>query len=267
MNRLKLNEPARRNLKKALLLIVFCLLAASLSSAEVFKIKQLLPKTRRITAYDKKEGKFLWQSEIKSEIIADGKMLYLLENGTGIYGKDRKYKTWHSDAYYHLEKERLIPYQAKLVYKDQAGKTVETMERYYYPKEKKVVGKVDDKVKEFEDKEDLIDEDLLGVALLNYPFEERRDFVFHLLTNEPVIYKMTIKFLGNETLNVGGKSVDCYKLQMIPDLGALNIFGAFVPKTYFWYKTSFPHDFVRYEGLESGLNTPYIVMEADKVWP
>ncbi len=85
-----------------------------------------------------------------------------------------------------------------------------------------------------------------------------------MLTDEPAFYNMTLVNKGVEPVDVGGKTIDCYKIQMIPDLGFLGIFAPFVPKTYFWYRVASPHDFIRYEGLESGLNTPYIVMQSQK---
>ena len=99
---------------------------------------------------------------------------------------------------------------------------------------------------------------------MSYPFDRKSDFIFPMLTNEPAYYSMTLVNKGIDTLTVNGATIECYKLQMIPDLGFLGIFAPFVPKTYFWYKAASPHEFVRYEGLESGLNTPYIVMQAQE---
>jgi len=188
-------------------------------------------------------------------------MLYIAEDGSGIYGKDRKYKSWHSDAYYKFKNLVPLPYQTKLVYKDENGRLLQTIEKFYGQPGNKVVFRSNGKDQSFDMKDDLIDREILGAALANYPFAEKRDLLFHLLTNEPKIYPMTVKYIGMENLKLGEKTVACHKIQMIPDLGALNIFGAFVPKTYFWYKTDEPYDFIRYEGLESGLGTPYIVIE------
>lgn len=246
-----------------LVFVLITCVALSLCMAETIDIKYLSKGVKNEKAFEKSSGKFLWQSAAKAERFTDkGKpMLYITENGSGIYGKDKRYKTWSSEAYYNFRGLVAVPYQTKLVYKDKSGSVLQTIEKIYDVEGKRAVCRIDGKDQGFTMNDDLIDKEVLGTALANYPFSEKRDLVFHLLTNEPKIYPMTIKYIGQEDLKLGDKTVACYKIQMIPDLGALNIFGAFVPKTYFWYTVDEPHDFMRYEGLESGMGTPYIVIE------
>ncbi|MFA6169957.1 MAG: hypothetical protein WCW67_00435 [Candidatus Margulisiibacteriota bacterium] len=245
--------------------LIICLFLAAAAGAEVFKITDPILEPKKNLAYDKASGKTLWRSTIKVTKFSDkGKdFLYITENGSGTYGQDRKEKNWDSQAYYFYDGSTAVPYQGKLIFKSPAGKILQTVERSF-DREGKILFRSNGKDTLFDRQGDLIDKDLLGLALSHYPFAEKRDFTFHLLTNEPKIYPMTIKYLGEETLLIGGKEIVAYKLQMIPDLGALNIFGAFVPKTYFWFTKNEPHDFLRYEGLESGLGTPYIVIEAER---
>jgi hypothetical protein len=252
--------------KTAVILLLFCFVFASISQAEVFQFKYMRKGKEVLKARDKGSGKPLWQSVFQSQKTEHkGKsFLYLKEEGSGIYGKDKKFKSWIAEAYYRLEGTRAVPYQTKLVYKDQKGKTLQTVTKYYDPEKKKAICSINGKEKEFKFTEDLVDKEILGTALQNYPFEEKRDVVFHLLTNEPTLYKITVKYRGKEKIKVEGEEILCHKVQMIPDLGLLNVFGAFVPKTYFWYKATPPYDFVRYEGLESGLGTPYIVLESSE---
>jgi hypothetical protein len=249
--------------KIRLILTIVVLFCASLSYAEMFEFTNIAEGSQCVRAWEKSSGKDLWQNTIVTQIVShEGKdFLYIEEKGAGIYGKDKKYKTWLSQAYYQVQGARVTPYQTRLVYKDKKGKTIQTIEKFYDQKERKVICEVNGRQKKFDFKADLVDKELLGTAVRNYPFNERRDLVFHLLTNEPTLYKITLKHQVEETLIIDSRMVKCHKLRMIPDLGALSIFGAFVPKTYFWYTAEKPHEFVRYEGLESGLGTPYIVME------
>lgn len=234
---------------------------ANLAGAEIFKIKYIDEGSRSLETKDKSGDKLLWQSQVKlGKTESEGKTyVYVTEDGTGIYGGNKNYNSWHSEAYYYFGKEKLTPYQTNLVFKDKNGKVVRTINKFYDPERKKAICTIDGKTKEFDLKDDLIDKEMLGTALQNYPFEEKRDFVFHLLTNEPTLYKITIKYRGRESLKALNREIECHKLEMIPDLGVLNIFGVFVPKTYFWYKADFPHEFLKYEGLDGGLGTPYVV--------
>lgn len=250
-------------------LLVSCFFAVSLSYAEVFEINYMRKGTETLKAREKSSGKDLWQSKILTQKMEHKgeTYLYIKEEGAGIYGKDKKYKSWVSEAYYTFKEKRATPYQTKLVYRDGKGKIIHTVNKYYDLGKKKVICRVNGEEKVFKFKNDLIDKELLGTALQNYPFDEKRDVAFYLLTNEPTLYKITVKYRGQETIKVGKSMVKCHKLQMIPDLGLLNLLGAFVPKTYFWYKTTMPYSYVRYEGLESGLGTPYIVLDSPSVNP
>jgi hypothetical protein len=247
-----------------LLILLLSFFFSSISSAEIFQINNMRRGKEGLRARDKASGKDLWKSVIDVQKIKHegNPYLYIKEEGAGIYGKDKKYKSWVSEAYYLFKDGRATPYQTKLIYKDREGKTLQTVTKIYDPETKKAVVQLNGDEKQFDFEEDLIDKELLGTALQNYPFDERRDVEFHLLTNEPTRYKITVKYRGKEKIKVGGEEIECHKLQMIPDLGLLNVFGAFVPKTYFWYKIDPPHDYVKYEGLESGLGTPYIILES-----
>jgi hypothetical protein len=84
----------------------------------------------------------------------------------------------------------------------------------------------------------------------------------HMLSNEPNLYDVTIEPRGMERVKTSGGDVDCYKLELVPHLGLLNLVKVFYPKTYFWFQVTEPHAWVRYQGLENGPGSPEIVMEA-----
>jgi len=232
--------------------------AAGFSSAELFNIQNIDYGKANLKAIDKATGNVLWQCVLN--VQRGNGFVFSEEKGEGIWGKDRAYKTWDSRAYFKLEGTRLIPYQIEIVIRDKNGKIVQSTRKTYDLKNQTVYCIFNGRSKVINFDDDLIDKEQMGVCVSNYDFEAKKDMVFHLLTNEPTRYKMTLKYLGAETVD----NVACHKLQLIPDLGALNVIGAFVPKTYFWMEAAPPHDFVRYEGLESGLGTPYIVMEKSR---
>jgi hypothetical protein len=83
-----------------------------------------------------------------------------------------------------------------------------------------------------------------------------------MLSNEPKLYDVTIESRGTEHVRTSSGEVDCYKLELVPHLGLLNIVKVFYPKTYFWFRVAEPHNWVRYQGLENGPGSPEIIMEA-----
>ena len=246
-----------------LLLLITGFFLIGTGYSEIFRVSHLAEKPKLIKAYNKDDGKYLWQSVTKSSTKEiNGKVvLKITEDCRGLWGGSHE-RTWKAECYYYLENKKAIPDHASLVFYDAEGNTVEVIEKRYSLKDKRVYCVKNGDRKEFDLEDDLIDKEALGTCLMNYPYDRKNDFEFHMMTNEPSHYKMTMVNKGTETIKINGRAIECYKLQMIPDLGFLGIFAPFVPKTYFWYRVEPPHDFVRYEGLESGLNTPYIVMEA-----
>lgn len=252
-------------MKKISMILLLCLTLVTTAYAEIFNIIYVSKKPTNITTYNKDSGKMVWRSRNTAATFkADGKSyIRIVEDGSGQYGNDKKYKTWRSESIYLYQNNTIIPQSSRLEFKDKDGVVVNLLSTVYDQKTKTVKCAMLNEKKEFELKEGMLDKNGLGVALENYPFERKNDFIFPMLTDEPAFYNMTLVNRGTEELTVNSRTIECYKIQMIPDLGFLGIFAPFVPKTYFWYKAAFPHDFVRYEGLESGLNTPYIVMKAE----
>jgi len=65
-----------------------------------------------------------------------------------------------------------------------------------------------------------------------------------------------LKIKGKETLNINGKSYDCWKVKV----GMKGVLGAIFPKSYFWYSVDSPHYLVRSE--VAGLpGSPKIILE------
>lgn len=102
-----------------------------------------------------------------------------------------------------------------------------------------------------------------GIAgILSYlPFEQASTVKAHLLSNEPKLYDVSLEPRGKETISAASGRVECYKIEVVPHLGLLNLFRPILPKTYFWFAVAQPHRWVRFQGLEAGPGSPEIVME------
>ena len=101
----------------------------------------------------------------------------------------------------------------------------------------------------------------IGVALSSLPFDPPRPFSAHLLTNAPTLYAVTLEPRGRGRVKTPAGEFECYKVELVPHLGLLNLFQVFAPKSYFWFTVAPPHVWVRYQGPESGLGTPQVIME------
>jgi hypothetical protein len=250
---------------KKLLFVIMCCIVSLPCYCEQFNVASVYTKPVHIKVYNKDNSNYLWHYIAEARTFeSNGNTMIEVTEKCGGKWNNKEQLTWEADSYYTYNDNKVVPDHATLTFYDMKGNIADKLDKKYSLKDKKVYCLKNGDKKEYDFEEDLIDKEVLGTCLMNYPYDREKDFEFHFMTNEPAHYKMTMVNKGKDTLKINGKDIECYKLQMIPDLGMLGFVGAFVPKTYFWYKTAAPHEFVRYEGLESGLNTPYIYMEADQ---
>jgi hypothetical protein len=102
-------------------------------------------------------------------------------------------------------------------------------------------------------------EGLAGVLrFANVP--KSRSLSAHVLTNEPEVYSVSFEWRDEERVTTPAGEFNCYKVEMVPHLGLLNVVRPFIQKTYFWFTVAAPYNWIRYQGPESGPGTPEVVM-------
>lgn len=112
----------------------------------------------------------------------------------------------------------------------------------------------------------LVVEGIAGV-LRFLPFDGATSFPAHVLSNEPRLYSVNFEMRGQERVKTPAGEFAAYKVQMVPQLGVLNVVRSFFSKAFFWFTVKPPHFWVRYEGPENGPGTPDIIMELDRSSP
>ncbi|MCI0481803.1 MAG: DUF3108 domain-containing protein [Candidatus Dadabacteria bacterium] len=223
-----------------------------------------------ITSY--KEGGTRWKATwTLDEFIENGELkvrLVLSAQGiTNPFTRDMKWvsvSVWKSGTAF-------TPVEASTEVKDMQGKLVMT-ERKTVDESTGTVTLVrkdyenDGSIHEsFEPDRDLLIVEGIVLALRSLPFGTDDTAKAQFLTNEPDLYNVEFKQKGRETIKTSGGEVECYKVELVPKLGALNVFKIFFPKTYFWFTVAPPHKWLRYEGLENDRDSPEVVMEAVSV--
>jgi len=84
---------------------------------------------------------------------------------------------------------------------------------------------------------------------------------FYLISDKGQLYKINIKDMGLETLEISGEKIKAKKLRLIPELGLLTgIAKSLIPPTFIWYSEKEPYDWLQYEGLETGIGSAYIII-------
>ena len=118
----------------------------------------------------------------------------------------------------------------------------------------------------------------LSSVLKGLPFHREKNHFIHLEVNNKDVFKMKLKIVGRETINVPAGSFDCIKVKMKADTksiiaseaplikAAAPFISLFVPTHHFWFTDDENHTFVKFEGVEGGsVFVRDIVMELEDI--
>ena len=114
----------------------------------------------------------------------------------------------------------------------------------------------------------------LAYLLRGYPFEAEPtigvDFLMSAGEDNGVFdFDIFVRFIDIETLSVGEKQVECYKLELrFRASGIMRVLNGMMPKTYFWYSVEPPHILIAYEGSSGPPGAPkrYVKIEDYSGW-
>lgn len=218
-------------------------------------------------------GKEVWTAQWSMEPSTEkGRpAVHFTETGRGRLSAYPLPVSWTLDAVW-LADERFYPIRFEKTITDNSGRTIATERKTFDDRKGVVQFELKRAGQSSESKQLPAPPDTLaieGVAgILRYlPFDHWRSFRVHLLTNEPQLYRMKIEMRGKERVKTPAGEFDCFKIELVPQLGALGVFRSLLPKTFFWFSAAAPHFWVRYEGPESGRGSPQIVMELKSYEP
>jgi hypothetical protein len=76
-----------------------------------------------------------------------------------------------------------------------------------------------------------------------------------MVSEEPNVYDIELRLLDKETIEVNGRKVTAYRLSIDPYLGLFGFVKVFLPKAYAWHSAGPKREWLRYAGLEGGINS------------
>lgn len=83
---------------------------------------------------------------------------------------------------------------------------------------------------------------------------------FYLISEKAQLYRINIKDMGIETIELPAGKIRAIKLRLVPELGLLTgIAKSLIPPTFVWYSEKEPYDWLQYEGLETGVGSTHII--------
>jgi Protein of unknown function (DUF3108) len=190
--------------------------------------------------------------------------VHFTEVGRGQYSGFTGQVSWKTDAFWAADRA-LQPLRSEKIVRDANGRVIDTERKIFDPAkgtvhfERQWEGQSE--ARQFSVPSDTLEPEGIAGVLRFLPFEHLRSESIHLFTNEPRLYEMKAELRGRDQVKTASGEYECYKIELVPQLGALNVLHALLPKAYFWFTVAPPHFWVRYEGPENGAGTPHITME------
>jgi hypothetical protein len=197
--------------------------------------------------------------------------VHFTEVGRGQYSGFTEPVSWTTDALWSADRV-FHPLRFEKTVKNSSGKVIATERKIFDPAkgtvdfERKREGYAAETRREATPPDTLAPEGIVGIMRF-LPFDHWQTTKVHLFSSEPKLYEMKIEMKGREHVTTPAGDFDCYKIELVPQLGALNLVKGLFPKAIFWFTVAPPHFWVRYEGPESGAGTPRVVMELKTYQP
>jgi hypothetical protein len=241
-------------------------------SSESMGVPQMGKKEEGSFATYYKEGGKRWEGKWTMEKYEEEgeTKVRIVMNARGLTSPFSKDMEWEAVSVWKEAEGKFVPVEAETVFKDTGG-NVKMTENVTVDESgggvlftRKDHDGGESTTETFEAPPELLVVDGMVVALRALPFASGDTFETEFLSNEPEMYDVEFKQKGIEVIKTPEGEIECYKVELVPKLGVLNVFKVFFPKTYFWFTKAPPHRWVRYEGLEKGRDTPHVIMEVTR---
>lgn len=255
-------------MKKHIISILFIFfICANVSVAEPFKVPPILPNEHGTIVTEYVDGGTRWKADWKAQVFEENgvKKFKLVFDAKGLTSPFSMDTTWRTVAIWKAEDE-FVPLESENKIKDLNGNLIMIDEKKFNHKRGTAVfGREDLIINSYKRTPYDITPDTLIVeglvyALRTLPFGTNKVVKAKILSNEPELYSVEFHQRGIEKIETEDGEVSCYKVEIVPKLGVLGVFKVFFPKTYFWFSVDAPHKWVRYQGLENGIDTPEVIM-------
>ncbi len=252
------------------ILFIICVLTTTSAVSADETSPAFMPdrEEKEVVYVDKKTGKERSRLSISlRKISREDQIIYQISSrGKGDYDK---YKgiTWETTSEMEEKQNLLYPLQSITVIKETSGQVDVTHKRRFDYNRKKIFCSLSDIDGNIIEEKTLplkgltADSTTMTYVLKTYiahrDEEKCRDF--YLLSDKGKLYRVTIKEIGTETLNLSSGKVECIKLRLIPNLGILTgVIGSLIPPTFVWYIDEPPYEWLQYQGLETGIGSTHI---------
>jgi hypothetical protein len=194
----------------------------------------------------------------------EGDIYTIIEKMKGVYTNYRGEISWVATTDFERTKDAVKPLNMDQRIFNAAGKLIAISKQSFDYDTKVVTCTYEDLVmdtvskKEFAFTGDIINrllQGLCGQKLIEAGLASKE---MQVISPEPAIYNIRLEMVGRDDIEVNGVKRSAYKLCFDPQLGMFDFVKVFLPKSYAWHSAEPIFEWLRYEGLESGVDSPSV---------
>jgi hypothetical protein len=242
------------------------LLICGLAFSELLKPPEIVPTEKGSVVVTEPNGRERWSAEwTMTPWTAGGRSaVRFTETGSGMYSGFAKPVRWSLSAVWSAE-GAFKPLHFEKTFRNAQDEPIETEIKDFDLDKRSVRFIRETPDTSPETRQIVVPPDTIAVegmagVLRSIPFAAKKPFSLHLFTNDMKLWSLSLENRGREMVHTPAGDFECYKLEMVPRIGMLDVFRKFFPKSHIWFTVAPPHFWVKYEGLENGVGSPNIVM-------
>lgn len=203
-------------------------------------------------------GNKRWDSAAEISLTDEASHIYLLtETGKGSFSGFKDNISWKSTLEFESRTDTIIPIKSARYVYDEGGKPLSLAVQEFdlaageaiYRYEDFVTGKEREKIFKF--KGGIINKLSLALYVRKFLKNGERERATFFLSDEPRLYKVKLKVVGEEAFQINGREINAYKIILDPNLGIFNLFKPLLPRAYVWHATVPKFRWLKYRGPES----------------
>ena len=212
------------------------------------------------------EGNKRWSAE--TEITRSGgdrqDVYTLTEKGKGYYSGFKGKVSWVAALEFESNENAVKPLRMERRTISEEGEPIALEVQEFDFVNKKVTCIYEDLVKGskrkkiFKIKGDIANRLILGLYVQKFLENGKKKQTVYMLSGEPSLYKINIKVLDKEKININGREKPAYRLCLDPDLGLFNVLKVILPKAYVWHSAAPKFEWLKYVGLEGSVSSPKV---------
>lgn len=211
------------------------------------------------------KGNFLWEAAVTiTPSDGDPYTYILVEKGKGRFSGYKGESSRKSEMRFISKSGSIRPLGMKSEVFSPEGRLIAETKQEFDPSGASVACCARDLVKgtcrtrSFKLKGDTINRLLTGLYTRQMIEEGGKEKTVNMLSEEPALYRVTLRVTGKETIEVNGRQREAFKVCIDPNIGLLTPVKVFLPKNYTWFSCEPPYEWLKFVGLEESIDSPMV---------